>query len=100
MAKSTVTQKVLSFLQSLQQSPQQQLEEELQYVVQEKKSHWEVSIAKSKSELARAKQNLNAAYRNADMTGIVSYSNQVANIEAGLEIIQGAFVLLFPVETV
>lgn len=66
--------------------------------VQEKKSHWDISIAKSKAELARAKRNLADAYKHADIQGIIDYSNAVTSIENGLAIIEEAFVLLFPVE--
>lgn len=68
------------------------------YVVQERKSHWEISIAKTKSKLARAKQDLNNAYRNADLQGIIDNTNIVDNLQDGLEIAEAAFVVLFPVE--
>lgn len=66
------------------------------YHVQEKKSHWEVSIAKTKSSLARANQNLRNAYRSADLEGIVAHTNTVENLTAGLKTAEEAFAVLFP----
>ena len=87
-----------SFLQSLQQSPQDKLQEELLYQVQEKKSSWEVSISKTKAELARAEKNLANAYAEADLQAIVDGTVLVRSLEEGLEIAQAAFPVLFPAE--
>ena len=85
-----------SFLESLQQSPTEQLQEEFLFVVQEKKSEWEISIAKTKAELARAEKNLADSYAQADLQGIIRYTSLVNNYKEGLSIIQDAFPILFP----
>lgn len=87
-----------SYLESLQQSPQDKLQAELLYQVQEKKSCWEVSISKSKAAIARAEKDLADAYANADLHAIVEGTALVQSLEMGLEIAQAAFPVLFPAE--
>lgn len=72
--------------------------EEQSYRVQEKKSNWEVSIARTRAELARAEQNLNVAMRSADLNAIISASNNIAALKSGLEVATAAFEQLFPAE--
>jgi len=100
MAAKKVTQSNLSYLGFLQQSPTDQLQEELSYRVQEVKSSWEVSISKTRASLARAEQNLNNAMRNADLQAIISYTDQIEGFVRALDIALKAFAQLFPVETV
>jgi len=64
--------------------------------VQSKKSDWEVSLAKTRSELARANKNLNAAIANADLNQVIDYTNKVRGLESGLEVATAAFNQLFP----
>lgn len=97
MAKK-VTPTNLSYLGFLQQSPTEQLQEELQYRVQEVKSSWEVNISKTRASLARAEQNLNNAYRNADLQAIISYTDQIESYTRGLDVALKAFAQLFPIE--
>jgi len=66
--------------------------------VQEQKSNWEISIAKSKKEVALAKRFLQNAYNDANLSQIVSYTNQVESLERGLKLAQEAFAQLFPTE--
>ena len=73
-----------SFLESLQQSPTDQLQEEFLFVVQAKKSEWEISIAKTKADLARAEKNLAGSYAQADLQGIIRYTSAVNNYKEGL----------------
>ena len=99
MAKaSTATATALSYLQSLQQSPADQLQEELLARVQEVKSNWEVSIAKTRASIARAKQALAQGYRTANLQEIVDQTNNVAALESGLAVAEKAFAVLFPAE--
>ena len=65
-------------------------------MVQEKKSEWEISIAKTKADLARAEKNLAGSYAQADLQGIIRYTSAVNNYKEGLSIIQEAFPILFP----
>ena len=95
MAKKSTT---LSYLGYLQQSPSDQLQEELQFRAQEAKSSWEVSVAKTRAALAREEQNLQAAYRRADLEAIVTHTNMIEAHTRGLDIALKAFVQLFPVE--
>ena len=92
--------KQLSYLGYLQQSTSDVIAEEQLFQVQEQKSHWEVSIAKTKSELAKAKRSLNTAFATASLEMIVSYTDRVESLERGLDIAQKAFAVLFPVEEV
>ena len=71
---------------------------EQSYKVQEKKSNWEVSIARTKAELARAEQGLTVAMRTADLNAIISASNSIAALKSGLEVATAAFAQLFPAE--
>jgi hypothetical protein len=72
----------------------------LSYRVQEVKSSWEVNISKTRASLARAEQNLNNAYRNADLQAIINYTDQIEGYTRALDIAIKAFTQLFPVETV
>ena len=99
MAKK-VTSSNLSYLGFLQQSPTEQLQEELQYRVQEVKSSWEVNISKTRASLARAEQNLNNAYRSADLLAIINCTDQIESYTRGLDVAVKAFTQLFPVEAV
>jgi hypothetical protein len=48
--------------------------------------------------LARAKQDLNNAYRSANLEQIIAYKNIVDNLQLGLDTAQEAFAVLFPAE--
>jgi hypothetical protein len=103
MSKSNNTQAApvaqnYSYAQYLLQSPSERLEEEVQYCVQQKKSEWEVSISKTRADLAKAKRNLNNALANANLQGVIDYTNTVRGLESGLEVATAAFSQLFPVE--
>lgn len=76
------------------------LQEEHLCTAQERKSHWEVSIAKSKAELAKAKQNLNKALREACLEKIIEAENMIKSLEGGLEIALKHFPVLFPSEEI
>lgn len=89
---------MISFLESLRKSPQEKLQEELLFAVQEVKSHWEVSISKTKASIARAERNLADAYAKADLQSIVDCTNEVRSLKEGLAIALEAFPILFPAE--
>lgn len=72
------------------------LQEELLYQVQQKKSSWEVSIAQTRSFLAKAKKNLQQAMRSADLALVIQFHNEIKGYESGLEIATAAFAELFP----
>ena len=99
-AKKVAQAATHSYLGYLQQSPQDRLQEELQSQVQEVKSLWEVNISKTRASLARAKKNLQDSYRTASITGIIEATEQVEGYTRGLQIMEEAFAVLFPVETV
>jgi hypothetical protein len=88
----------LSYAQYLQRTPQDRLQSELQYAIQEKKSSWEVNISKTRASLERSNYNLQQAMASADMTRIVEYTREVRGYSEGLAILEQAFAQLFPIE--
>lgn len=55
-----------------------------------------MDIAKTKASLARAKQQLQLAYRSADLQEITKRVQEVDGFTKGLEIAEQAFAQLFP----
>ena len=53
-------------------------------------------MATTKASIAKAKQRLNQAIRNADLQEIVNAKNELAGYESGLEVALEYFELLFP----
>lgn len=90
----------LSYAQYLQRTPQDRLQSELQYAIQEKKSSCEVNISKTRASLERANYNLQQAMASANMETIVEYTRQVRGYSEGLAILEQAFAQLFPIEVV
>lgn len=68
--------------------------------MQQKKSEWEVSISRTKADLARAQRNLKSALVHANLQDVINYTNLVRGLESGLAVATEAFAQLFPAEVV
>ena len=85
-----------SYAEYLSATPQDKLQSELSYLVQEKKSHWEISLAKTRASLDRAKHDLNKARSLADLDAIITLREKVDGYTRGLAVLQEEFDVLFP----